>query len=101
MVVLCPAPIMLTESSRDNAPKLPVQSLATLAIVSVYVPAGTMTVSVPASALALRMASRRLQSLATPLHALVIGATGTGSSVRLTVNVGSGMGITMVGAMSP
>src|SRR5215470_12966094 len=70
-------------------------------MVSVYVPAGTITVSVPARALARRMASRKLQSLATPLHAFVIGETGVGSSVRFTVNVGSGRGIIAAGATCP
>src|SRR5215469_15644186 len=60
-----------------------------------------MTVSVPAVALARRMASRNLQSLATPLHAFVIGEAGVGSSVLFTVNVGSGRGIIAAGATCP
>ena len=58
-------------------------------------------VSVPVVAFARRMASRKLQSLATPLQAFVIGEAGVGSSVRFTVNVGSGSGIIADGATCP
>ena len=55
----------------------------------------------PAVAFAFKMASRKLQSFATPLQAFAIGEIGTGSSLRFTVKVGSGSGISMEGALSP
>src|SRR5215467_15972594 len=58
-------------------------------------------VSAPVTEFAFNTASRKLQSPATPLQALAIGETGTGSSKRLTVNVGSGIGISIEGAISP
>src|SRR5205807_2493215 len=75
------------------------------AIESVYVPAATVIVSVPAVLFALRIASRRLQdeevsALLTLLHVLAT-APGAGSSVRFTKKVGSGSGIMTEGAVSP
>ena|SRR5438045_7250250 len=101
MVVAWPAPTIFSESLTDNAPWFPVQSLVTRASDNIYVPAGRLTVSVPAVALAFRIASRRLQSFATPAQAFAIGDMGTGSSVRLTVKVGSGSGIMTDGALAP
>src|SRR5215467_1602387 len=102
MVVAWPAPVMLTESWISRVPVAEVWwSAAFLAMVRVYVPAGNMMLSVPASAFALITASRKLQSFATPLQALVIGDTGVGSSNLFTVNVGSGIGISIEGAISP
>src|SRR5215475_11088221 len=62
-----------------------------------------MIVSVPAVALALRTASRKLQdvdvsALLTLLQVVAI-APGAGSSVRFTKNVGSGSGIIAEGAI--
>src|SRR5258708_15922705 len=89
MVVACPPPIMVTELLMFKVPVL--ASYAGLAIrplVRVYVFGGRLMVLVcPVFALVSRTASRKLQSLATPLHALVMGETGTGSSVRFTVRL--------------
>src|SRR5882724_9238483 len=102
MVEFRPAPTMVIELFTYRAPLLPEKSPATFGLVRVIVPAGTITVS----PLALRMASRILHELdRSPkpalLQAFVMGEVGVGSSLRLTKNVGSGIGITANGATSP
>src|SRR6185437_5007325 len=106
MVEFCPAPTMFTESFTYSAPWLPVKSFATFGSVSVYVPAASWMVSVPAVALALSTASRMLQedevsALLTLLQAFVMGEVGVGSSKRLGKKVGSGSGIITMGVILP
>src|SRR5882724_5534679 len=101
------APTIFTESLMFKVPVVASYAgLAARGSVSVYVPTSREMVSVPGVALALRTASRRLQeeevsTLLTLLQASVIGEVGVGSSKRLGKNVGSGIGITIEGAVWP
>src|SRR5205807_487845 len=97
MVVAEFAPTILTPSVISKSPVVASWGSAPAAgaIVSWYVPAGTIMVSEPALALASRMASRKLQVLGFPgAQPLAV----TVSAVVLTVNVGSGKGIITRGA---
>src|SRR5260370_21741840 len=91
------APIMLTPSVISRSPVVASWGSAPAAgaMVSWYVPAGTMMVSAPALGLASITASRKLQVFGFPgAHPLAV----TVSAVVLTVNVGSGRGIITEGA---
>src|SRR5437899_11208063 len=92
MVVAEFAPTILTPSVISRSPVVASWGSAPAAgaIVSWYVPAGTMIVSAPALALASMMASRKLQVFGfAGAHPLAV----TVSAVVLTTNVGSGTGI--------
>src|SRR5215469_17833454 len=95
------APTMLTLSVMLSSPAVSsCLSVAGSAMVSVYVPAGTIMVSAPAAAFASNIACRKLHCPG--------GADAHGvapvlmmSLVVLTLKVGSGSGISMEGAISP
>jgi hypothetical protein len=87
MTVLAAAPVMMRAWVTSRSP-VAADSSSRPAMVIVYVPAGMLTVSVPAIALALRIAPRRLQSLAAAVQAVALASSSVRSTVKVAPNAG-------------